>query len=97
VAFSFTRAGAPVAKKNPSLLRARVLVLCDSPLTLREMREVSGREPIRQIGLACIFVALPVAELPQSLVSTRCPLPISPLYQILRTAYNFRPAPTAPL
>jgi len=29
-----------------------------------------GRETIQQVGLLCIIVAFPIAELPQSLVST---------------------------
>jgi hypothetical protein len=57
-------------KKNPNP-KAEVLVLCDSPSTLGETREVTGREPIQQVGLICIFVGFPIAESKvQSLVST---------------------------
>ena len=60
-------------------------------MTLREMREVCGRESIRQVGLLCIFVGFPIAELAQSLVSTSVSFTDTFILAVVGFSSNLRP------
>lgn len=50
-----------------------------------------GRETIQQVGLLCIIVGFPIAELPQSLVSTSVSFTDTFILQVVGFNHNPRP------
>jgi hypothetical protein len=50
-----------------------------------------GRETIQQVGLLCIIVVFPIAELPQSLVSTSVSFTDTFILQVVGVKHNPRP------
>ena len=50
-----------------------------------------GRETIQQVGLLCIIVGFPIAELPQSLVSTSVSFTDTFILQVVGANHNPRP------